>query len=36
MGGGRKFLVLEIKIKQRWDFIYFLGHFGDNNRWVVG
>ena len=26
-GGGRKFLVLEIKIKQRWEFIYFLGPF---------
>ena len=27
VGGGRKFLVLEIKIKQSWDFIYFLGSF---------
>ena len=32
VGGGRKFFVLEIKIKQRWDFLYFMGHFGKNNR----
>ena len=35
-GGGRKFLVAEIQIKQRWDFFWFLGHFWEKIKGGVG
>ena len=36
VGGGRKFLVAEIQIKQRWDFFWFLGHFWEKIKGGVG
>ena len=37
VGGGIKFLVAEIQIKQRWDFFFgFLGHFWEKIKGGVG